>query len=67
MYNIASNLNGIFSGAPVREARQWSTMGKKFWETHEGKKIWCVRPRVQTLGEGEWSPKAAPPGVGGGE
>ena len=26
-----------------------------------------ARPRVQTLGEGKWSPKAARPGVGGGE
>ena len=26
-----------------------------------------ARPPVQTLGEGEWSPKAAQPGVGGGE
>ena len=26
-----------------------------------------ARPRLQTLGEGEWSPKAARPGVGGGE
>ena len=24
-----------------------------------------ARPPVQTLGEGEWSPKAARPGVGG--
>ena len=24
-----------------------------------------ARPRLQTLGEGEWSPKAARPGVGG--
>ena len=26
-----------------------------------------AHPRVQTLGEGEWSPKAARPGVEGGE
>ena len=26
-----------------------------------------ARPPVQTLGEGEWSPKAAQPRVGGGE
>ena len=26
-----------------------------------------VRPRVQTLGEGEWSPKASRPGLGYGE
>ena len=26
-----------------------------------------ARPRLQTLGEGEWSPKAARPGVEGGE
>ena len=26
-----------------------------------------ARPRLQTLGEGEWSPKASRPGVGGGE
>ena len=37
----------IYSGAPAREARQPSTMGKKCWETHEGKKICCVRPPVR--------------------
>ena len=26
-----------------------------------------ARPRLQTLGEGEWSPKAARPGLGGEE
>ena len=44
---VACNFTYDYSGAPAREARQRSTMGKKFWETHEGKKIWCVRPSVR--------------------
>ena len=54
MLNKNGSYMSFFSGAPAREARQRSTIGKEsFWQTHEAKKIW-------------WSPKAARLGVGGG-